>query len=223
MSIVTSPVPPASGKFERDLGVAGPPPSPSPSVVIQLPPTLAAQPLPGAIVARRFSFGQWWNPESAKGWAGSLTLHVLLLVSLACWYFAPRIVRTTEIDSTLSGSLNGLPEGDQLDGGSNGSPISLAGELDALDKSADKEQPQVKTPSQPDAPQINMANESVRLLEAEPLPVAHDTRRGGRRLGMGNAGNWVRAAATDSAWLVLETAAKRFEALPSRSAILNSP
>ena len=129
MSGITSQVPPVSGSIERDVGVAGPPPPPSASVVIHLPPTPATSPVPGAPIARRVSFRELWNPESAKGWAGSLTLHVLLLVSLACWYFAPRIVRTTEIDSTLSGSINGLPEGDQLDGGSNGSPISLAGEL----------------------------------------------------------------------------------------------
>ena len=30
----------------------------------------------------------WWTPESIKGWAGSVSLHAVLLLILGFWYFA---------------------------------------------------------------------------------------------------------------------------------------
>jgi hypothetical protein len=48
-----------------------------------------------------------------------------LLVSLACWYFAPRVNRTVTFDTRLAGSPNGVPEGEMLTGGLN-TPLEMA-------------------------------------------------------------------------------------------------
>jgi len=66
----------------------------------------------------------WWTPEAAKGWAGSMALHAILLVILALWYFAPRVSGPATFDSRLAGSENGVPEGDMLLGGLN-TPLSM--------------------------------------------------------------------------------------------------
>jgi hypothetical protein len=180
MGAITSSASRASDGSERDVGVAGPPPS------ISYAPG-AAKAVAGA---RAFSLRDWWKSQWAKGWAGSLTLHCLLLLLLAGWYFAPRVVRTVEIESTLSGSLDGHPDGDQAIGGSNGSPISLAGELDALEKAASKDEPEINSPRLTDAPQISLADQPLALSEAAPLPAAGATRRGGGRpIGRGDQGN----------------------------------
>jgi hypothetical protein len=61
----------------------------------------------------------WWSPEAIKGWAGSVVLHVILLVLLACWYFSPPLNRMVTFDSRLAGSPNGVAEGEMLTGGLN--------------------------------------------------------------------------------------------------------
>jgi hypothetical protein len=68
---------------------------------------------------------EWWTPEALKGWAGSMTLHAVLLVVLACWYFAPRTKGSITFDSRLAGSLKGVPEGEMLTGGLN-TPLTLS-------------------------------------------------------------------------------------------------
>ena len=67
---------------------------------------------------------KWWTPEARKGWAGSLTLHALLLLILACWYFAPRIRGPIIFDSRLAGSPHGVDEGEMLTGGLN-TPLAM--------------------------------------------------------------------------------------------------
>ena len=62
---------------------------------------------------------EWWTPEARKGWAGSLTAHTVLLVVLACWYFAPPLNNPRTFDSRLAGSPNGVAEGELLTGGLN--------------------------------------------------------------------------------------------------------
>ena len=61
----------------------------------------------------------WWTPEAMKGWAGSVALHVLLLLVLACWYFSPPLHNIVTFDSRLAGSPNGVPEGEMFTGGLN--------------------------------------------------------------------------------------------------------
>jgi hypothetical protein len=69
------------------------------------------------------SAGLWvdgaWTPESLKGWAGSLSLHAVLLACLGLWYLAPPIRQNVTIDGRLGGSVNGVPEGMTLEGGLN--------------------------------------------------------------------------------------------------------
>ena len=74
----------------------------------------------------RPSFVDWdfWTPEAKKGWAGSLVAHALLLVVLACWYFAPRLNGPASFDSRLAGSRNGVLDGELLTGGLN-TPLPL--------------------------------------------------------------------------------------------------
>lgn len=60
-----------------------------------------------------------WTPAALKGWAGSVVLHALLLLSLALWYFSPPVRRVIHFDSRLAGSSEGLPDGLNLTGGLN--------------------------------------------------------------------------------------------------------
>jgi hypothetical protein len=98
--------------------VAGPPPRPAvvPEPGADLPPG----PVP------------WWTPEAIKGWAGSLSLHAVLLLILGFWYFAPRNNGPITFDSRLAGSPNGLPDGDTLTGGLNTPlPVPMAPSIES--------------------------------------------------------------------------------------------
>ena len=66
----------------------------------------------------------WWTPEAMKGWAGSVSLHALLLLILAFWYFSPPLHKMVTFDSRLAGSPNGVSEGEMLAGGLN-TPLSM--------------------------------------------------------------------------------------------------
>ncbi|MFI5455129.1 MAG: YfaP family protein [Isosphaerales bacterium] len=61
----------------------------------------------------------WRDAEILKSWAGSVTMHAILLVILAFWYFAPRLNEPVKFDSRLAGSPNGVIEGETLTGGLN--------------------------------------------------------------------------------------------------------
>jgi hypothetical protein len=92
-------------------------------VPIARPPEPTAQ-VVGAEVPTSPWDWDWWTPEALKGWAGSMTLHAILLLILAFWYFAPRLNGPATFDSRLAGSPNGVPEGDMLLGGLN-TPLSM--------------------------------------------------------------------------------------------------
>jgi hypothetical protein len=62
---------------------------------------------------------RWWGPEALKGWAGSVSLHALFLVLLACWFFPPRTDNPIAFDSRLAGSPNGVIGAESLTGGFN--------------------------------------------------------------------------------------------------------
>jgi hypothetical protein len=59
------------------------------------------------------------TPATLKGWAGSLSLHCLLLLTLGLWYFAAPIRRPITFEGRSAGSPNGVPEGLSLTGGLN--------------------------------------------------------------------------------------------------------
>jgi hypothetical protein len=61
----------------------------------------------------------FWTAESLKGWAGSVSLHAAFLTCLGLWYLAPPLHPTVAFDTRLGGSVNGVPEGEQLRGGLN--------------------------------------------------------------------------------------------------------
>lgn len=76
-----------------------------------------------------------WTATALKGWAGSVSLHALLLLTLALWYFAPPVRRPIHFDSRIAGSPEGVPEGLNLAGGLS-TPLAMpdlpGSELDAL-------------------------------------------------------------------------------------------
>lgn len=181
MSSIASEAGPGGNCSEQDVGVAGPPPHAAATAVF-------APELTGAIRAL-LRFG--WNPQTVKGWVGSVTLHTVLLLALAFWYFAPRSARPAEFESQLSGSLDGRLDGDQLNGGSDGSPISLAGELAALEPSPAVIQPSMPEPTAIESPNVSLPPSTVTLEAAAAIRPEREPVRGrGRRAGDGIAGNW---------------------------------
>jgi hypothetical protein len=91
-------------------------------------PVAKAPPAPPAVVGAEVPTSplewDWWTAENAKGWAGSLALHAVLLLTLACWYFAPSLNGPRNFDSRLAGSEHGVPEGEMLMGGLN-TPVAM--------------------------------------------------------------------------------------------------
>jgi hypothetical protein len=164
----------------RDVGVAGPPPE---AVSARAPsPSLES----GCSVQPRWGV-QW----AAQGWLGSLGLHAMLLLVLACWFFSPRIVQPIELNSELAGSPSGHPDGDQAVGGSNGSPISLAGELDAADTMISVEQPDQSPTTLNDLPKVALTPTNPLEDDASAVPASSQSRRlRARRVGIGDTGNW---------------------------------
>src|SRR5690349_18298703 len=110
MSASPSSVRAARDRAAATIPVAGPPgpPPAAPAAVVEVPADL----------------WPWWTPEVLKGWAGSLTLHVLFLIILGCWYFAPRDDAPIAFDSRLAGSPNCVPGAESLTGGLN-TPMSM--------------------------------------------------------------------------------------------------
>ena len=131
----------------------------------------------------------WWDLQSIKGWAGSLSLHAMLLLALACWYFSPRAPRPAEFDSQIAGSPFGLEDGDQLKGGSNGTPVALSTELDAAEP-AEPTFTSELTPSETESPKVSLSATSNPLEAIAPRRLERELRpaRGGRR-GDGVLGN----------------------------------
>jgi len=87
-------------------------------VPIARPPERPVAAVPEEVLGPGFEW-EWWTPEAYKSWAGSVTLHTILLVLLACWYFSPRLNGPRAFDSRLAGSPNGVIEGEMLTGGLN--------------------------------------------------------------------------------------------------------
>ena len=182
MSSGTSQPKAATGGVERDLGVAG-------------PPARAAVATPQYVHAPLGSTAgglglQWlWSPQSLKGWVGSLGLHATLLLTLAFWYFSPHKERPVEFDSLVAGSLNGLPDGDQLKGGSNGSPVALSSELEAFESPEPVVRSEAPLSSAIESPRLSLAPPESVLEAPASLTSSRETRTSrGRRRGNGNSG-----------------------------------
>ncbi len=168
-------------RLEKDLGVAGPPPGAVAGVVAA----------PEAASAGGTWVAQLWNPQSLKGWAGSVGLHATLLVALGLWYFAPSVTRPAEFDSRIAGSLDGVLDGDQLQGGSKGTLDGLSDALDTFESPDVRARPDAPLPSEMESPRVGLAAPEISLDEAAALVPERDARAGrGRRRGNGVAGNW---------------------------------
>jgi hypothetical protein len=146
--------------------VAGPPSRHSTA-----PPSGSAPRLPGQIPAEALisPAGPVFEltPPALKGWAVSLVLHVLLLISLALWYFSPPFRRPISFDSRLAGSPNGVAEGLTLAGGLN-TPMDMpdvAGNL------------------------LDSAQEPLLELNAVPLESSPAVRAGGKPSAGGGVAN----------------------------------
>jgi hypothetical protein len=103
----------ATGKSR--VPIAGPPGRVPPASRRQAIGAFAGDPVEGAADPGLLA----WTPEALKGWAWSVALHALLLLTLALWYFAPPIRRAIAFDSRLAGSPHGVPDGIALSGGLN--------------------------------------------------------------------------------------------------------
>jgi hypothetical protein len=113
------------------------------------------------------------------------------LLSLAFWYFAPRGVRPVEFESQMAGSPDGLEDGDQLKGGSNGSPVALGSELEAVEPSEQVVQSQMSLPTEKDASRALLKPSTIALEESALARLEREPARSrGRRRGNGDAGNW---------------------------------
>jgi hypothetical protein len=166
-----------NGRVEHDVGVAGPPP-PAATAAALAPVASDAGPLP---------LLRLWNPQSIKGWVGSLSLHGTLLVALGCWYFAPRTVRPAEFESRIAGSLDGRLDGDQLLGGSNGTAVD---QLDAFESPKEMDRLDSRLPTEIESPTLSLTAPSISLDAAAPLVSRKDSRPNrGRRRGDGLEGN----------------------------------
>ena len=199
-------LPTSVANLDRDLGVAGPPPAPAGEGQVPIAETQTAS-LPANGVGEH-----WFDYGWCSGWVGSLCLHAMLLLCLACWYFtAPRRTQV-EIDSQLAGSLHGHPDGDQATGGSNGTPISLAselGDLQASESTTKLEQPDQSVTTQNDVPEVKLTPPRPLEEEGPPVPASRQSRSmRGRPIGIGDAGNWVLATATGLGWRDSGPAAK---------------
>jgi hypothetical protein len=173
----------ASGRVgcELDVGVAGPPAHAAPSA--------ALVPGFGALVCPWLA--RVWHPRTVSGWVGSLMLHSLLLLLLAFWYFAPRAIRPLEFESRMSGSPDGRLDGDQLQGGSDGSPVALADELGELESPGPIVRSEMPLPSETELARAGLVSSTSTLelpatIRSEPEPLGGR----GRRPGNGIPGNW---------------------------------
>ena len=59
----------------------------------------------------------FWSVETLKGWASSVFLHALILIAMACWYFAPPSNPPKIIDTRMMGSDLGVEDGLNATGG----------------------------------------------------------------------------------------------------------
>ncbi len=162
------------------MGVAGPPAHAAPEAAL----------FPGLASFVRSLLARVWHPRTVSGWAGSLALHTLLLMLLAFWYFAPRSVQPLEFESRTAGSPDGRLDGDQLHGGSDGSPVALADEVGAFESAGPIVRSDVTLPSETELAQRGLTSSAVSLELAAPIRPEQDAMPGrGRRPGNGIPGN----------------------------------
>ncbi len=80
----------------------------------------SANPVIVGIEAEETPFDEpWFTPEILKGWVSSFSLHAVLLVAMALWYFAPKSKPALVIDTRLMGSDMGVEDGLTATGGLN--------------------------------------------------------------------------------------------------------
>ena len=127
MSVRASERQAANALSKSTVPVAGPPGRSTSVPSHQAPPALIQDPEDWAA----FFWAELWSPTTLRSWAGSMTLHGLLLLTLALWYFAPPLRRPIHFDSRLAGSPKGVPEGLTLTGGMN-TPLAMPDAPDNL-------------------------------------------------------------------------------------------
>lgn len=131
----------ANASSKSTVPVAGPPGRSTSVPSHQAPPALIQDPEARAA----FSWAELWSPTNLRSWAGSMTLHGLLLLTLALWYFAPPLRRPIHFDSRLAGSPKGVPEGLTLTGGMN-TPLAMPDAPDNLLPAPDEPLPELIAP-----------------------------------------------------------------------------
>jgi hypothetical protein len=132
----------ANASRNSTVPVSGPPGPSASAPPRRTPPALVQDPEAEAA----FSWAELWTPAALRGWAGSIALHGLLLLTLALWYFAPPLRRPIHFDSRLAGSPMGVPEGLTLTGGMN-TPLAMPDVPDNLLPAADEPLMELIAPS----------------------------------------------------------------------------
>jgi len=119
-------------------------------VPIARPPVDSAPPPLPDLAPSPWNSWKTWTPEALQGWAGSVTLHALLLIVLACWYFAPRTKGPVAFDSRLAGSTRGVPDAEALTGGLNTALPMPAAPLEVMESTAPSLTQMELAPLEPD-------------------------------------------------------------------------
>ena len=152
-------------------------------------------------------WGVWeelWSPTTLRSWSASMTLHGLLLLTLALWYFAPPLKRPISFDSRLAGSPKGVPEGLTLTGGMN-TPLAMPDVPDNQIPAPDEPLTQLLATSlEPAADQPGSRRQAKRAVAASPTTIPAPVR------------------AMASAWPASAREASSFAGSPSRWATRNS-
>ena len=193
MSSIPSEAQVTNGRIEHDVGVAGPPP-PTATAAALAPVASDAGPLP---------LLRLWNPQSIKGWVGSLTLHGTLLVALGCWY-----LRLAQFGPRNSSPASQAPSMDAWTGINcwadrmgTARRLALSDEPDAFESPKEMDRLDSRLPSAAESPTLSLTAPSISLDAAAPL-VSGKTP--GPTAGDGAAtvwkATWAPATARDSAW-----------------------
>lgn len=136
----------------------------------------------------RSRFWRWCTPEAFKGWAGSVALHVIVLLALGCCYLAPRVLTTIAIETRLVDLAAGESHDEMLAGGSNALLRTPGEETEALGPASELPARLDVTSSQfaGISPQPGSADHSSKPADNAPRkPGSGPRRKGSSRAGAG--------------------------------------
>jgi hypothetical protein len=195
--------------------------TPTAAIGSEVPFAGRCQPFPDARFHRapiRTRFWRRWTPETLKGWACSVTLHVVVLLGLGYCYFAPRVLTTIAIETGLAELSADEPHGEKLAGASNALLPTPGDGTDMIG-------PPSKLPARLEVSLVRHAgilpeSHSVNLAQAPADVAPREPASGPRRKSDSRAGDGGPAPALGRPGSGRDASA--FAAVSSRSEILSS-